>query len=157
MIQRMLAIRFLVPQPFLNLARTSGSSRFTYCWSLAWKIFSITLLALSILNIAVCACDGCIFSQKSLRTRPVMAPQVTRPPCSDGLISSLEAVRQVSGRIKNKHSQSEAHPREQLGPAEKMHPWARLPQAGVCTPGGGSLAGEGRGGFGRQRAGGFQA
>ena len=34
----------LVPLPFLKPAWTSGSSRFTYCWSLAWRIFSITLL-----------------------------------------------------------------------------------------------------------------
>ena len=45
MIQRMLAIWSLVPLPFLKLAWTSGSSRFTYCWSLAWRILSITLLA----------------------------------------------------------------------------------------------------------------
>ena len=44
MIQRMLAIWSLVPLPFLNPAGTSGSSRFTYCWSLAWRILSITLL-----------------------------------------------------------------------------------------------------------------
>ena len=31
--------------PFLNPACTSGSSQFTYCWSLAWRILSITLLA----------------------------------------------------------------------------------------------------------------
>ena len=31
---------------FLNPAWTSGSSQFTYCWSLAWRILSITLLAL---------------------------------------------------------------------------------------------------------------
>ena len=31
--------------PFLNPAWTSGSSRFTYCWSLAWRILSITWLA----------------------------------------------------------------------------------------------------------------
>ena len=30
---------------FLNPACTSGSSQFMYCWSLAWKILSITLLA----------------------------------------------------------------------------------------------------------------
>ena len=30
---------------FLNPAWTSGSSWFTYCWSLAWRILSITLLA----------------------------------------------------------------------------------------------------------------
>jgi len=45
MIQRMLAIWSLVPLPFLEPAWTSGSSQFTYCWSLAWRILSITLLA----------------------------------------------------------------------------------------------------------------
>ena len=45
MIQWMLAIWSLVPLPFLKPARTSGSSRFMYCWSLAWRILSLTLLA----------------------------------------------------------------------------------------------------------------
>ena len=45
MIQRMLAIWSLVPLPFLKPAWTSGSSWFPYCWSLAWRILSITLLA----------------------------------------------------------------------------------------------------------------
>ena len=44
MIQWMLAIWPLVPLPFLNLAWTSRSSWFTYCWSLAWRNLSITLL-----------------------------------------------------------------------------------------------------------------
>ena len=44
MIQWMLAIWFLVPLPSLNPAWTSGSSQFTCCWSLAWRILSITLL-----------------------------------------------------------------------------------------------------------------
>ena len=30
---------------FSKTSLTSGSSRFTYCWSLAWRILSITLLA----------------------------------------------------------------------------------------------------------------
>ena len=30
--------------PFLNPPWTSGSSQFTYCWSLAWRILSITLI-----------------------------------------------------------------------------------------------------------------
>ena len=34
----MLAIWSLVPLAFLNPAWTSGSSWFTYCWSLAWRI-----------------------------------------------------------------------------------------------------------------------
>ena len=45
MIQWMLAIWSLVPLPFLNPAWTSGSSRFMYCWSIAWRILSITLPA----------------------------------------------------------------------------------------------------------------
>ena len=44
-IQQMLAIWSLIPPPLLNPAWTSGSSLFTYCWSLAWRILSITLLA----------------------------------------------------------------------------------------------------------------
>ena len=44
MIQWMLAIWSPVPLPFLNSAWTSESSQFTYCWSLAWRILSITLL-----------------------------------------------------------------------------------------------------------------
>ena len=45
MIQWMLVIWSLVPLPFLKPAWTSGSSRFTYRWSLAWNILSITLPA----------------------------------------------------------------------------------------------------------------
>ena len=44
MIQRLLAIWSLVPLPFLNPVWTSGSSWFTYYWSLVWRILSITLL-----------------------------------------------------------------------------------------------------------------
>ena len=39
MIQWILTIWSLVPLPFLNTVCTSGSSWFTYCWSLAWRIF----------------------------------------------------------------------------------------------------------------------
>ena len=45
MIQQMLAIWSLVPLPFLKPAWTSGSSRFTCCWCLAWRFLSFTLLA----------------------------------------------------------------------------------------------------------------
>ena len=41
----MLTIWSLVPLPFLKPAWTSGSSWLTYCWSLTWRILSITLLA----------------------------------------------------------------------------------------------------------------
>ena len=43
-IQWMLAIWSLVPLPFLNPVYMSASSQFMYCWNLAWKILSITLL-----------------------------------------------------------------------------------------------------------------
>ena len=44
MIQQVLAIWSLVLLPFLAPAGTSGSSWFMYCWSLVWRILSITLL-----------------------------------------------------------------------------------------------------------------
>ena len=45
MIQRMLANWSLVPLPFLNPTCTSGSSQFMYCWSLIWRILSITFVS----------------------------------------------------------------------------------------------------------------
>ena len=44
MIQWMLAIWSLVTLPFLNPAWTSGSSQFTYHWSLSWRTLVITSL-----------------------------------------------------------------------------------------------------------------
>ena len=54
MIQWILAIWSLVPLPFLKPAWTSGSSQFTYCWSLAWRILSITLLACEMRWVQLC-------------------------------------------------------------------------------------------------------
>ena len=42
--QTVLAIWSVVPVSFLNPTWTSESSWFMYCWSLAWRILSITLL-----------------------------------------------------------------------------------------------------------------
>ena len=59
MIQHMLAIWSLVPLPFLKPPWTSGSPWFTYCWSLAWSILSITLLMWEECN---CAFEhNCVF------------------------------------------------------------------------------------------------
>ena len=44
-IQRILALWSLVPLPFLKPTWTSGTSQVKGCWSLAWRILSITLLA----------------------------------------------------------------------------------------------------------------
>ena len=52
MIQQVSAIWSLVPLPLWNPACTSGSSHFMYCWSLAWRILSIALLACEIRAIA---------------------------------------------------------------------------------------------------------
>ena len=41
--QRMLAIWSLAPLPFLSPTYALGSSRFMYCWSLAWRLLCITL------------------------------------------------------------------------------------------------------------------
>ena len=54
MIRQMLTIWSLVPLPFLKPAWTSGSSRFPYCWRLAWRILSITLLACEMRLVTVC-------------------------------------------------------------------------------------------------------
>ena len=45
MIQWLLTIWSLVPLSFLNSASISGSCRFIYCWSVAWRILCITLVA----------------------------------------------------------------------------------------------------------------
>ena len=45
-IQQVLAIWSLVLLPFLNPAWKSGISQFMYCWSLAWRMLIITLVAL---------------------------------------------------------------------------------------------------------------
>ena len=52
--QQMLAIWSLVPLPFLNVACTFSRSWFTYCWSLAWRMLSITLLACEICTTVQC-------------------------------------------------------------------------------------------------------
>ena len=44
-IQQILATWSLILLSFLNPAWTSGSSQLTFCWSLAWRILSTTLLA----------------------------------------------------------------------------------------------------------------
>ena len=51
MIQRMLTIWSLVPLPFLNPAWTFGSSQFTYCWSLACRIWALLQLPWGIWNL----------------------------------------------------------------------------------------------------------
>ena len=73
MIQWMLAIWSLVPLPFLKPAWTSGSSQFTYCWSLAWRILSITLLV----------CAAAAAAAKLLQSCPTLCdPTDSSPPGS---------------------------------------------------------------------------
>ena len=51
MSQQILTILSLVPLPFLNPTSTSGISWFTYHWSLAWRILSITFWCVSWLQL----------------------------------------------------------------------------------------------------------
>ena len=79
MIQRMLAIWSLVPLPFLKPAWTSGISRFTYCWSLAWRILSITLLA--------CAATAA----KSLQSCSTLCDPIDGSPSGSPVPGNLQA------------------------------------------------------------------
>ena len=79
MIQQMLAIWSLVPLPFLKPAWTSGSSQFTYCRSLAWRILSITLLA--------CAAAAA----KSLQSCPTLCNPTDGSPPGSAVPGILQA------------------------------------------------------------------
>ena len=57
----MLAVQPLVPLPFLSPAFTPGISQFMYCWSLAWRILSITLLVCEMSTLVVWAFFGIAF------------------------------------------------------------------------------------------------
>ena len=61
MIHHMLAIWSLVPLLFLNPAWTCRSSRFTYYWSLAWRILSISLRCVRWVQLVVRAFFGIAF------------------------------------------------------------------------------------------------
>ena len=65
MIQWMLAVWSLGPLSFLKPAWTSGSSRFAYCWSLAWRILSITLRGVRWVQL----CDSLSWSSKRQRNQ----------------------------------------------------------------------------------------
>ena len=79
MIQQMLTIWSLVPLPFLNPAWTSGSSWFMYCWSLAWRILSITLQA--------CAAAAA----KSLQSCPALCDPIGGSPPGSPIPGILQA------------------------------------------------------------------
>ena len=80
MIQQMLAIWFLVPLPFLNPAWTSGRSWFTCCWSLAWRILNITLLA--------CAATA---AAKLLQLCPTLCDPIDGSPMGSPIPGILQA------------------------------------------------------------------
>ena len=72
-IQQMLAIWSLVPL-LEHPAWTSGSSGFTYCWSLAWRILSITSI--------VCSDQIRWVAQSCLTLCNPMNCSTPGPPCS---------------------------------------------------------------------------
>ena len=78
MIQWMMAVWSLVPLPFLKPAWTSGSSQFMYCWSLAWRILSITLLA-------------CAAAAKLLQSCPTLCDPIGSSPPGSPVPGILQA------------------------------------------------------------------
>ena len=68
----------LVPLPFLNTAWTSRSSWFTYCWSLAWRILSISFPAyeMSAMNIL---CIAFLWDWNENRPFPVLRSLLSFP------------------------------------------------------------------------------
>ena len=78
MIQQTWAIWSLVPLPFLKPAWTSGSSWVTYCWSLAWRILSVTLLA-------------CAAAAKSLQSCPTLWDPIDGSPWGTPVPGILQA------------------------------------------------------------------
>ena len=80
MIQQMLSIWFLIRLPFLKPAWTSGSSRFMYCWSLAWRILTITLLM----------CDAAA-AAKSLQSCPTLCDPIDGSPPGSPVPGILQA------------------------------------------------------------------
>ena len=66
----MFAIWSLLPLPFLNPACTSGSSQFTCCSSLAWRILSITLLAYSSAQFSCSVVSDSLRSHEKQHARP---------------------------------------------------------------------------------------
>ena len=68
------------PLSFLKPAWTSGRSQFTYCWSLAWRILSITLLA--------CAAAA---AAKSLQSCPTLWDPIDGSPPGSPVPRILQA------------------------------------------------------------------
>ena len=99
MIQRMLAIWSLVPLPFLNPAWTSGSSWFMYCWSMAWRILSITLL--------LCAAAA---AAKSLQSCPTLREPVDCSLPGSSVHGIFQAI--VLEWIAISHSKGSSQPRD---------------------------------------------
>ena len=78
MTYQILAIWTLIPLPFLNLACTAGISQFTFYWSLAWRILSITLLA--------CAAAAA----KSLQSCPILWDPIDGGPPGSAIPGILQ-------------------------------------------------------------------
>ena len=103
MIQQMFAIWSLVRLPFLKPSWTSGISRF--CWSLAWRILNITLLA-------------CAATAKSLQSCPTLCNPIDSSPPGSPVPGILQASL-IAQLVKN--------------PAAIQETWGLIPGLGRCA------------------------
>ena len=91
----MLAIWSLVPLLFLNPSWTSESSWFTHCWTLTWRILSITLLTCELSAIVwLCGMDLTEAEDTKKRwpeyTEELYKKDLHDPDNHDGMITHLE-------------------------------------------------------------------
>ena len=112
LIQRMLAIWYLVPLPFLNPACISGISQFTYCWSLAWRILRIIMwnVKLSMWNECHCVAVWAFFGISLFwdwnenRPLPVLWPLLSFPNLANFSSTKTEEERKVFLDSSSRHN-----------------------------------------------------
>ena len=130
MIQWILAVWSLAPLPFLNPPWTSGVSGFTYCWSLTWRILSITLLYWGMLSKSLIQFSvegqGCVPSllfdlrQTMVEEMKIMSTSFER---SHACTATLSALNPAAG-----------HRWPMPLPETPGHSWARLGQSLIGSP-----------------------
>ena len=113
MIHWMLAIWSLISLPFLKPAWTSGSSQFTYCQSLAWRIFSSvqSLSRVRLCNPMNCSTPGPPVPYNSLSLLKLMPIELVMPSSHLILCHPLLLLPPIPPSIRVFSSESTLHMR----------------------------------------------